>query len=236
MSSRLENINQSCVLPTELSDHRRSKSSDRRRYIPVRCCRGYKWDAQTESCVGCQYPYYGLLCQYVCDCTEPNCKRFDGCRTTPISTEAGTYTRVDTGIASLSTEPALTTGSHTSVTHDNTTEGQDSTRQGSLASTTRQGSLASTARQGSLGSTTIQGSFGSTTRQGSKGSRFFTNRALIITLVFLSILVILLILAYVSIRVSDAVNTRLRGRISEQEAATPNQYEEIELNGMTQLS
>ncbi|XP_056014209.1 uncharacterized protein LOC125674994 isoform X2 [Ostrea edulis] len=53
---------------------------------PARCCRGHKWDAQTESCVGCQHPYYGLLCQYVCDCTEPNCNMFDGCRTTPIST------------------------------------------------------------------------------------------------------------------------------------------------------
>ncbi|XP_056014211.1 uncharacterized protein LOC125674994 isoform X4 [Ostrea edulis] len=54
---------------------------------PARCCRGHKWDAQTESCVGCQHPYYGLLCQYVCDCTEPNCNMFDGCRTTPISTD-----------------------------------------------------------------------------------------------------------------------------------------------------
>jgi hypothetical protein len=56
------------------------------------------------------------------------------------------------------------------------------------------------------------------------------------TLVSLSVLVFILMMVYVSIWVLDAANTQLRARNSRQEDAAPNQYEEIELTGVTHIT
>jgi hypothetical protein len=74
------------------------------------------------------------------------------------------------------------------------------------------------------------------TRHEVQSSRSLTNRTLMFSLVSLSVLVFILMMVYVSIRVSDAANAQLRVRNSRHEDTAPNHYEEIELTGVTHIT